>query len=90
MTATLSRGPARAVPSARRGHPSRAASQLADAVLAWEGVTARRGEVRLGRESLGRLPRHVRAGQLERVLDTFRERYDRAADVVDRRAGIRA
>jgi hypothetical protein len=59
-------------------------------VLAWEGVTARRGEARLGRESLGRLPRHVRAGQLERVLETFRERYDRAAEVVDRRAGVRA
>jgi hypothetical protein len=90
LTATLSRRPARAVRPARRGHPSRAASQLADAVLAWEGVTARRGEARLGREPLGRLPRHVRAGELERVVEMFRERYERAANAVDRRAGVRA
>jgi len=90
LTATRTRGPVRAARPARRGHPSQAASQLADAVLAWEGVTARRGEARLGRESLGRLPRHVRAGQLDRVMDTFRERYDRAAVDVDRRAGVRA
>jgi hypothetical protein len=89
--ARMRRMTARAARPARRGsHPSTAAADLAGAILSWEGVTARRGEARLGRESLGRLPRHIRAGELERVLDAFRERYDRAASAVDRRAGVRA
>ena len=67
--------------------PSRA-KRLADTILSWEGVTARHGEARLGRESLGRLPGRVRAGELERVIDAFRERYERAAGAIDRRAGV--
>ena len=69
--------------------PNRA-KRLADTILSWEGVTARRGEARLGRESLGRLPRRVRASDLERVIDPFRERYELAAGAIDRRAGVRA
>jgi hypothetical protein len=88
--APMRRMTSRAARTARRGsHPSTAAADLARTILSWEGVTARRGEARLGRETLGRLPGHVRAGELERVLDAFRDRYDSAADDVDRRAGVR-
>jgi hypothetical protein len=59
-------------------------------VLAWEGVTVRDGHARLGRADLGRLPRHVLPWSVDRVVERFRRRYDAAADLLDRRAGVHA
>jgi len=65
-----------------------AAERVARTVLGWEGVTAVSGHARLGRDDLGALPRRV--WNPERVIAKFRARYERAADAIDRRAGVRA
>ena len=66
------------------------AERVRRAVTSWEGVTVRDGHARLGRDDLGRLPRRVLAFNVERTIGRFRTRYERAADQVDRRAGVRA
>jgi hypothetical protein len=65
------------------------AERVRRAVTSWEGVTVRDGHARLGRDDLGRLPRRVLAFKVERTIGRFRSRYERAADQVDRRAGVR-
>jgi hypothetical protein len=64
------------------------AERVRHAVTSWEGVTVRDGHARLGRDDLGRLPRRVLT--VDRAIDRFRRRYDKVADQVDRRAGVRA
>jgi hypothetical protein len=86
LTALALTGPGGARPRARRGG---GAGRLAEVVVGWEGVTASRGEARLGRESLGRRPGRVRSGELDRVVEAFRRRYAAAQDAIDRRAGVR-
>jgi hypothetical protein len=66
------------------------AEQVRRAVLAWEGVTVRDGHARLGTDDLGRLPRHMPNWNVKRAVARFRTRYERAADLVDRRAGVAA
>jgi hypothetical protein len=82
-TAALRLGHARPRPA------SAAADRVRHAVLAWEGVTVRDGHARLGTDDLGRLPRRLPGWNVERAIARFRARYDRAADRVDRRAGVR-
>jgi hypothetical protein len=66
------------------------AERVRRAVTSWEGVTVRDGHARLGRDDLGRLPRRVIGFNVQRTIERFRTRYNRAADLVDRRAGVRA
>jgi hypothetical protein len=69
---------------------SAAAERVRHAVLAWEGVTVRDGHARLGTDDLGRLPRRLPGWNVERTIARFRARYERAAERVDHRAGVRA
>jgi hypothetical protein len=69
---------------------SAGAEQVRRAILAWEGVTVRDGHARLGTDDLGRLPRHVPGWNVNRTVARFRARYERAADRIDRRAGVAA
>ena len=65
------------------------AERVHKAVLSWEGVTVRDGHARLGRDDLGRLPgRVLLPWSVDRLIDRFRRRYEQAADLVDRRAGV--
>ena len=64
------------------------ADRVRSAVLSWEGVTVRDGHALLGRDDLGRLPARVLPWMVDRLIERFRKRYDRAADLVDRRAGV--
>jgi hypothetical protein len=64
------------------------AERVRRAVMSWEGVTVRDGHARLGPDDHGRLPKRVLSA--DRTIDRFRRRYDKAADRVDRRAGVRA
>jgi hypothetical protein len=64
------------------------ADRVRTAVTSWEGVTVRNGHARLGRDDLGELPRHVLPWRVERLITRFRERYEAAADLIDRRAGV--
>jgi len=66
------------------------AERVQQAVLSWEGVTVRNGHARLGRDDLGELPRRVFPWRVERLIERFRARYEQAADLVDRRAGVPA
>jgi hypothetical protein len=66
------------------------AERVRRAVTSWEGVTVRDGHARLGRDDLGRLPRRALALNVQRTIERFRSRYERSADLVDRRAGVRA
>jgi hypothetical protein len=72
----------------RRGEGTDGADRVRSAVLSWEGVTVRDGRARLGLDDLGRLPRRV--WNVERAIERFRKRYERAADLLDRRAGVPA
>ena len=64
------------------------AGRVRKAVTSWEGVTVRDGHARLGRDDLGELPRHVLPWRVGRLIDRFRKRYEAAADLIDRRAGV--
>jgi hypothetical protein len=64
------------------------ADRVRSAVLAWEGVTVRNGHALLGRDDLGRLPARVLPWKANQLIERFRARYERAADLVDRRAGV--
>jgi hypothetical protein len=64
------------------------ADRVRSAVLAWEGVTVRDGHARLGRDDLGELPSRVLPWRVERLIARFRQRYERAQDMIDRRAGV--
>jgi len=65
------------------------AERVRKAVLAWEGVTVRDGHARLGRDDLGKLPNRVLLPwSVDRLIERFRARYEQAADLVDRRAGV--
>ena len=65
------------------------AERVQQAVLSWEGVTVRDGHARLGRDDLGKLPsRVVLPWSVDRLIERFRARYEQAADLVDRRAGV--
>jgi hypothetical protein len=66
------------------------AERVRRAVTSWEGVTVRDGHARLGRDDLGRLPRRVLAFNVDRTIERFRSRYEAAADLLDRRAGVHA
>jgi hypothetical protein len=66
------------------------AERVRNAVLAWEGVTIRDGHARLGRDDLGKLPHRVLPWSVNRLIERFRRRYEQAADLVDRRAGVLA
>ena len=66
------------------------AERVQKAVLSWEGVTVRDGHARLGRDDLGPLPDRVLPWRVERLIARFRARYERAADLIDRRAGVLA
>ena len=66
------------------------AERVQQAVLSWEGVTVRNGHARLGRDDLGELPRRVLPWRVDRLIDRFRARYEQAADLIDRRAGVPA
>jgi hypothetical protein len=66
------------------------AERVQQAVLSWEGVTVRDGHARLGRDDLGRLPQRVLPWSVNRLIERFRRRYEQAADLVDRRAGVLA
>jgi hypothetical protein len=67
------------------------AERVQQAVLSWEGVTVHDGHARLGRDDLGRLPSHVLLPwSVNRLIQRFRARYERAADLIDRRAGVLA
>jgi hypothetical protein len=67
---------------------SNTADRVRSAVMSWEGVTVRDGHALLGRDDLGRLPSRVVPWMVDRLIERFRKRYDRAADLVDRRAGV--
>ena len=67
------------------------AERVQKAVLSWEGVTVRDGHARLGRDDLGELPRRVLLPwSVDRLIQRFRARYEQAADLIDRRAGVMA
>jgi len=66
------------------------AEHVRKAVLSWEGVTVRDGHARLGKDDLGRLPQRVLPWTVNRLIERFRTRYERAQDLVDRRAGVLA
>jgi hypothetical protein len=67
------------------------AERVRKAVLSWEGVTVRDGHARLGRDDLGVLPTRVLLPwRVDRLIARFRARYEQAADLVDRRAGVLA
>ena len=66
------------------------AEHVRKAVLSWEGVTVRDGHARLGKDDLGRLPQRVLPWSVNRLIERFRSRYERAQDLVDRRAGVLA
>jgi hypothetical protein len=66
------------------------AEHVRHAVLSWEGVTVHDGHARLGRDDLGQLPRRVLPWRVNRLISRFRARYERAQDLVDRRAGVLA
>ena len=66
------------------------AERVHKAVLSWEGVTVRDGHARLGRDDLGRLPRRALPWSVDRLIKRFRARYEKAADLVDHRAGVLA
>ena len=66
------------------------AEHVREAVLAWEGVTVHNGHARLGRDDLGMLPRRVLPWRVDRLIERFRKRYERAQDLIDRRAGVLA
>jgi hypothetical protein len=66
------------------------AERVRKAVLSWEGVTVRDGHARLGRDDLGRLPERALPWRVDRLIERFRARYEQAADLVDRRAGVPA
>ena len=67
------------------------AERVQQAVLSWEGVTVRDGHARLGRDDLGRLPSRVLLPwSVDRLIQRFRARYEQAADLIDRRAGVLA
>jgi hypothetical protein len=53
-------------------------------------VTVHDGHARLGRDDLGQLPRRVLPWRVNRLISRFRARYERAQDLVDRRAGVLA
>jgi hypothetical protein len=64
------------------------ADRVRSAVLSWEGVTVRNGRALLGRDDLGPLPVRVLPWRANELIERFRRRYERAADLVDRRAGV--
>jgi hypothetical protein len=66
------------------------AEHVRKAVLSWEGVTVHDGHARFGRDDLGPLPQRVLPWRVERLIRRFRKRYERAQDLVDRRAGVLA
>ena len=66
------------------------AERVQKAVLSWEGVTVRDGHAHLGRDDLGRLPRRVLPWSVDRLIERFRGRYEQAAALIDRRAGVLA
>ena len=66
------------------------AERVQKAVLSWEGVTVRDGHARLGRDDLGKLPKRVLPWSVDRLIERFRARYEQAADLIDRRAGVLA
>jgi hypothetical protein len=66
------------------------AERVQEAVLSWEGVTVRDGHARLGRDDLGKLPKRVLPWSVDRLIERFRARYEQAADLIDRRAGVLA
>jgi hypothetical protein len=86
----VSAAAAASLPAGRRLAAPAGAERVRRAVLSWEGVTVRDGRARLGRDDLGRLPQHPLPWSAERVIARFRRRYERAADLVDRRAGVLA
>ena len=64
------------------------ADRVRSAVLSWEGVTVRNGHALLGRDDLGPLPGRVLPWMANKLIESFRERYERAAALVDLRAGV--